>query len=72
MSAAELPTASMMGWVEGSAPPRQGPSFPYGATLWSALTRLSGQPERFETGQAAGYAARRVHSLPPIQSAGSC
>jgi len=30
-SAAELPTASMMGLSEGLAPPRQGPSLLYGA-----------------------------------------
>jgi hypothetical protein len=59
MSAARLPTASMMGSLEGSAPPRQGSPLPYGTSLaGSALTRLSGHPRRLEPGDT--YALDRL------------
>jgi len=37
MSAAKLPTASMMGLLAGSAPPASRPSGPFGAVLRAGL-----------------------------------
>ena len=37
MSAAELPTAIIVGWVESSAPPASRPCGPYGAALRAGL-----------------------------------
>lgn len=53
MSAAELPTVSMMGWAEGSASPRQSPALPYGMPLRLSLDPAQRTPRAPRNRRAA-------------------
>jgi hypothetical protein len=73
MSAAELPTASMMGSVERLGVAASRPFIPLqGRFCGSALTRLSDTLSGSKPGRSAGYAARvsiRCHPFDPLDRA---